>query len=741
MSKKYVLLSILIFGLLIPGFSVTQEKDDQKAISQSDLTYGVEVELVQIPVRVTNKDGEFVGGLKKEDFEAFEDGELQEIQYIDEIQGGTVTAEAPQAEEVNIPEAALAIPNSVFIIFDSANSGKLGLERHRTYLKGFVEKYRSAQTMFSLIEIKPSGDYEFIQSLTKNKQGILDGVDELVAGTTGFTERLNKTSQLSDTNQVEQCSAQRGESRDMCVENALRKIVRLANGFAVEDQVRSTNMIRSLKGLFNVINHVPGKKDVILISEGMDPTGGFYYNYGANVIQYFIERFGMRESNRLVLTEMRVEANRSMSKINEVAALTRSANAAGINVYWVDPEYGKTVGDISSELGTVSDFSQKLVAAPDIPTTMRGISEDTGGVALSSTNFNDFYRRIADNLSKYYLISYKPARALRDGKFHKSEIKAKNKDLKVYYPKDLKDHTLDERILNELAGAHDFPNLSDRFKVINEVQYFRKSDKKYQVTILTGIPYRELDPKIEQERVFDDVHYSYLIKDSKGKIVFDTHPILRIRSAEKELQTLRDENAVLEYRQTFVLDPGTYSVSVAAMSVAGWKSTSASDSIKLAGETDRCLSISPLLLSSIVEPSSQQSDAPILSDNGQMIYGKNAYSFPIVRFFPRKGQLSGFYQIYNAKPNGTSSTPSVFISFKLYRDKTVFVNQTPEHELKAYADPLQKLISSYFSVPYNNLLTGSYELELVARDANTGCNASSRIPFAVTSSSSQAQIQ
>jgi VWFA-related protein len=739
--SKYVLLSILIIGLLIPVFSVTQQKDEQDTLTQSDLTYGVEVELVQVAVRVTDKNGDWVSGLTKDNFEVFEDGTVQEIQYIDEIEGSQETIEPPPGEEVKIPEAAEAVPNSVFIIFDSAHSGKLGLEKHRTYLKGFVERYRSPRTLFGLIEIKPSGDYEFLQSLTKNKQAVLNAVDDLAAGTTGFTERLSKTSQLSDTNQVEQCSGLRGESRDICGENALRKIVRLANGFASEDQLRSSNMIKSLKSLFDVINHVPGKKDVILISEGMDPTGGFYYNYGANVIQYFIERFGMRESNRLVLTEMRVEANRSMSRINDIAALTKSANSAGINVYWVDPEYGKTVGDISSEVGTVTDFGAKLVSAPDIATTMRGISEDTGGAALSSTNFSDFYRRIANNLSRYYLISYKPTRPLRDGRFHTSEVKVKNADLVVHYPKDLKDHTLDERILNELAGAHDFPDLANGFQMINEVQYFRKSDGKYQVTIVTGIPYRELDPKIEQDRVFDDLHYSYLLKNSAGKIVFDTHPILKIRSAEKEIRTLREENAVLEYRQSMELQPGTYTISVAAMSVAGWKSTSAADTMKLAGQNDRCLSVSPLLLSSIIEPSSERSISPKMSEHGQIIYGENAYSFPIVRFFPQKGQLSGFYQIYNAKPDGTSSIPSVFISFKLYRDKTVFVNQTPEQELKAYADPLQKLISSYFAVPYNNLITGSYELELVARDANTGCNASSRIPFAVRSASSQAQIQ
>ena len=61
------------------------------------------------------------------------------------------------------------------------------------------------------------------------------------------------------------------------------------------------------------------------------------------------------------------------------------------------------------------------------------------------------------------------------------------------------------------------------------------------------------------------------------------------------------------------------------------------------------------------------------------------------------------------------------------------MNQTPEREVRAYTDPLQKLISNFYSVPYNNLAPGSYELEVVARDANTGCKATSRATFEIAS--------
>jgi len=52
-------------------------------------------------------------------------------------------------------------------------------------------------------------------------------------------------------------------------------------------------------------------------------------------------------------------------------------------------------------------------------------------------------------------------------------------------------------------------------------------------------------------------------------------------------------------------------------------------------------------------------------------------------------ERSGFYQIYNAH------FPAA-IRFKLYCDKTVFVNETPEREITNTTDPLKKSITNFF---------------------------------------------
>jgi Ca-activated chloride channel family protein len=61
---------------------VTREEEDVPATSETDDVVAVETRLVTIPVRVLDRRGRFIGGLKQEDFKVLEDNVEQEIAYF-----------------------------------------------------------------------------------------------------------------------------------------------------------------------------------------------------------------------------------------------------------------------------------------------------------------------------------------------------------------------------------------------------------------------------------------------------------------------------------------------------------------------------------------------------------------------------------------------------------------------------------------------------------------------------------
>lgn len=65
-----------------PTFANKAEDEVVETLETDDEIISIDTNLVTIPVRVLDRDGRFVSGLKKEDFKVFEDKQLQEVEYF-----------------------------------------------------------------------------------------------------------------------------------------------------------------------------------------------------------------------------------------------------------------------------------------------------------------------------------------------------------------------------------------------------------------------------------------------------------------------------------------------------------------------------------------------------------------------------------------------------------------------------------------------------------------------------------
>lgn len=185
-KKQFLLLSCVVAGLVsISGI--------QTAAQQDEPNIHVVVEMVQLNVAVTDKKGNYVTGLRPQDFSITEDGVPERLATFGEGDGPTrrlVENLPPDSETAGqvagiagIPgHEALAAPAggaNVFILFDTSNYMYRGFVFAQDAIADFV---RSLENADRIALYSYSRDLSRAAPLTSDRSQVLRGVRETVAG-------------------------------------------------------------------------------------------------------------------------------------------------------------------------------------------------------------------------------------------------------------------------------------------------------------------------------------------------------------------------------------------------------------------------------------------------------------------------------------------------------------------------------------------------------------------------------
>jgi Ca-activated chloride channel homolog len=186
MAKRYfVLLCFFLFTFPLSGGRGAAAQDDSGRIR-------VSVVLVQLSVAVTDRKGNYVTGLKPEDFEVVEDKIPEKIANFEEgnaaprtlIDFGSGEASAA-ASAPGAAGAAIKRPDnpmngaSVFILFDTSNYMYKGFVFAQDSIADFI---RSLEGVSKVALYSYSRDLSRVAALTPDRAQVLRGVRNTVAG-------------------------------------------------------------------------------------------------------------------------------------------------------------------------------------------------------------------------------------------------------------------------------------------------------------------------------------------------------------------------------------------------------------------------------------------------------------------------------------------------------------------------------------------------------------------------------
>jgi VWFA-related protein len=400
-----------ILAVLLAAPMVAQSRRGEQEPELPRLVENIDVRVIDVDVIVTDRRGNFVPGLTKDDFTILENGVAKPITNFFEVEGSR--AKNVVADEVGgriqAPARADEVPEEMKrrIIFYVDNLSLAPFNRNRVFeqMKEFLQN------------VMRPGDEAMVATYNRSMKvrvpftrdpaqvaSVLDSLArESALGTANRSERRTVEERIRDTNNYNEA-------------------IIMARSYAssVEHDLRQG--VASLNGLMSTLAGVEGKKILVLTSEGFPMQPG-------REMFTFIDEIGREKGWSNVGSTMLEGMSFDSSTL--IQAVAKTANANGITLYTVHAA-GLTGGsEMSAENARPTSFMTAHAAMSNTTESMQLMADMTGGLAsVQTNNFADAFRRIHRDLDAYYSIGYRAGTERVDRQRY-LEVRVKNRDYRV----------------------------------------------------------------------------------------------------------------------------------------------------------------------------------------------------------------------------------------------------------------------------------------------------------------------
>ena len=382
------LVGLLVLALAATASSQAPRRQAASAPEQDRPTFQAAVDVVEVTVSVTDRDRNSVRDLTAEDFEVYEDGDVQPLVTFSYVDVPFVPLSAPASQpsfDVATNRMREGGGRTYLLLLDDLHTHPLRTDEVRGIARLFIENNLAAN---DLAAIAVTSGIEPSQPLTSNRQRLLEAADRFIGRDLIDAPGLSLSTD------------------DPFAEFAVNPLP----GFGVLDrakEIKARKVRQLLRALEISAEWMAGtdsrRKAVILVSQGLD--------YDTT------DLFGDREALSL-LDEMRRAAS----------AVTRH----DVTLYAIDPR-----GLPSADPGPIptrwlvgeTPFSAPILRAK---LTLRGLAEETGGFAfINSNQFDEALEDVVAQNSAYYLLGYQAPRDAPDDQLHQIRVRVDRRDVEV----------------------------------------------------------------------------------------------------------------------------------------------------------------------------------------------------------------------------------------------------------------------------------------------------------------------
>jgi VWFA-related protein len=551
-----------ILALLASGNALAQTAPQAKSGEERPIK--ISTELVQLDVVVTDKKGNIVTNLTKQDFEVHENGRKQPVsffEFVDARSRGTAPSDAVAAQG----PAAGDIRRIFAFVIDDLTIRMDDLAYIRQMLTNFVDKLMQPTDLVAIV--RTVGGKGLLQQFTSDKELLRRAIAALTPRTHALAQFnnevpgrvANRPGQLLEGGEASDGSDMLGG-----IDSSSGQPTDPSNPADDSNLVLRGHMsIGTASFVIDSMKQLPGRKSLVLISSGIPLFGPQANPEAASNVVYFLN----------LLADQATRAGVSIHTM-DVQGLVAYRGVASFE----ETPGRSMVGPPATQASTPSNPTGNPRAAfgRSVDETLLGrdpigmhqglrvLASATGGIAvLKKNDFDEGLSKIVSASDGYYLVAYTPSDSKFDNKFRKVEVKVKGADFRVYSRRgylareekaSAEPATRQEQMLAAIKSplAHRDINLDAL------VLYKAGSDKHSALDIHLSIDPARLSFEDAGGRKQADYEVAGFVFDELGKLRggFSETILLKLDPAELK----KAESTRVPYHANTQLPPGTYQI-------------------------------------------------------------------------------------------------------------------------------------------------------------------------------------
>ncbi len=547
-------LPLTVLGLSLAAIVLAQDKPaaqkpPEEQVGGLKFVDATEVTIVNVDVRVTDKDGQPVRGLTADDFEVYQDGKLQPVVNFafygaDGGSGGVAAEPTPAPAPVETPAAAPAAgaaappaperePNFVALYIDNENILPFNRNRVLNRVIDWVRESLRAPDRMMVVSYQRS--LKIPQPFTSDAEDVVSALRPLKRYTGGRSDVVSSRREIEEF--ISQNSDREGPDR----------AIDRARAFAREQRNNLNFTVRAIQELVNMMSGLPGNKSIIYVSDGLPMAPGLELFYEIQ------DRY--RDPGA-------ISRSRDFDATLMFRGLVTTASAAGVTLYSIDARGLEADLGIEAENRVSRSTLSASITRTNYQDSLIYVSEQTGGFAI--INSNDVTRgleRIRRDLDTYYYLGYRLVPSGED-RFHTIEVKVKgHPDAELTYRQRFIEKSLATRIGERVMTGLAFDLGDNPLGIsVESSQPTPASGDRWTLPVEVHIPIANLAMIPEGGDLVGYVMAYYAARDNEGKQSDLQRTEHTVRIPQEQYESAKSQ--YYAFTASLLLEPGTYRVSV-----------------------------------------------------------------------------------------------------------------------------------------------------------------------------------
>lgn len=499
----------------------------------------MDIRVIGVDVVVTDKKGNRITGLTKDDFLIYENGIPKAISNFYEVSGekkpaavaGTATAPAPKLQYADIPDNQR---RRLILYIDNLSLAPFNRNRVFKEMKKFLESAMRPgdEAMIATFNKSIKVRLPFTRDVIQVQQTLDAIMGESGLGLSARSESQDALKQIQDAGSSDEA-------------------IGIARQYSESVQHDLRENVEAINGLMSTVAGLEGKKVLILTTEGFQMQPG-------REMFYAIDEVGRDKGWSSSGSMLEGMAFDSSSMIQSIA---KSANANNITLYTIHAGgLGAGQENNLAEFDKATPYTVTSTAVSNSTESLQMMAEMTGGLySINTNNFGSIFKKINDDLDSYYSLGYR-AGTERVDRQRTIDVRMKNREYYARARQSFVEKSTDAEMGDRVVANLLYRTKANDLKIVTKINSPIASDDLFKIPVEVHIPMESLT-LLPQGEVYSGGFTLYVAVGNKDGDMSDVqHQTADIHLPQSDYAKIKGK--YYTYTLDLLVEPGLNNISI-----------------------------------------------------------------------------------------------------------------------------------------------------------------------------------